>query len=66
MEKSLKSTFNQSNQRLQTSLGSKISLLTHEELQQRFPWINSSDVVSASLGIEGEGWLDPYSFFDGI
>ena len=30
-------------------------------MAERFPWINTEDLVAGSLGLRHEGWLDPYS-----
>lgn len=45
----------------QTSLGAQIQLLDLQALQNRFPWMDLSGLAGGSLGIQGEGWLDPYS-----
>lgn len=49
------------NHALQTSLGARIQLLTPAELGTRFPWLDVGDLACGSLGLEGEGWLDPHS-----
>jgi sarcosine oxidase len=45
----------------QTALGAEVALLGPGELKFRFPWLEVSDLAGGSLGIRGEGWLDPYS-----
>ena len=49
------------NHELQTSLGAAVALLTPDELVARFPWLSPVDLAAGSLGLSGEGWLDPYS-----
>ena len=49
------------NHELQTSLGTEVALLTPDELVARFPWLSPVDLAAGSLGLSGEGWLDPYS-----
>ncbi|MGW8264955.1 MAG: NAD(P)/FAD-dependent oxidoreductase [Longimicrobiales bacterium] len=45
----------------QTALGAEVALLDPGELKGRFPWLEVSDLAAGSLGLRGEGWLDPYS-----
>jgi sarcosine oxidase len=45
----------------QTSLGAEIALLEPQQLKSRFPWLEVGDLAGGSLGLRGEGWLDPYS-----
>ena len=45
----------------QTSLGAEVALLAPEQLKSRFPWLEVGDLAGGSLGLRGEGWLDPYS-----
>ena len=45
----------------QTSLGAEVALLEPEQLKSRFPWLEVGDLAGGSLGLQGEGWLDPYS-----
>ena len=40
---------------------SSISRLLQEIRKTRFPWLEVSDLAAGSLGLRGEGWLDPYS-----
>jgi len=35
--------------------------LNTTELAARFPWLATSDLISGSLGLSGEGWFDGYS-----
>ncbi len=42
------------------SLGSDIAWLDAPDLAQRFPWLNTEDLVGATLGLSGEGWFDAY------
>ncbi|XP_021098429.1 FAD-dependent oxidoreductase domain-containing protein 1 isoform X5 [Heterocephalus glaber] len=46
--------------------GAKISLMSPEQLQKKFPWINTEGVALASYGLENEGWFDPWSLLQGL
>jgi FAD-dependent oxidoreductase domain-containing protein 1 len=45
---------------LQRANGADIALLAAAQLQRRFSWLNTSDLVAGSLGLTGEGWFDGY------
>jgi len=49
------------NSKLQNSLGAKNVVLTKEKLKHMFPWINTHGIVAGCLGLEKEGWFDPWS-----
>ncbi|CAH0557727.1 unnamed protein product [Brassicogethes aeneus] len=49
------------NQKLQKELGAVNVLLTKEKLKERFPWMNVDNVELGCLGLEKEGWFDPWS-----
>ncbi len=49
------------NRALQVELGAEVEILDPEALRARFPWLEVSDLAGGSLGMRGEGWLDPYS-----
>ena len=38
-----------------------VRLLDSDKLGKRFPWLNVSDLAAGSIGLSGEGWIDPYS-----
>ena len=40
--------------------GADVTWLTPAELAERFPWMNTMDLEGGTLGLSGEGWLDPY------
>ena len=46
---------------MQKTCGADVALLGHADLQQRFEWLNTSDLALGSLGLSGEGWFDGYS-----
>ncbi|XP_011312053.1 FAD-dependent oxidoreductase domain-containing protein 1 isoform X2 [Fopius arisanus] len=48
------------NSKLQNSKGAKNILLTAEKIKQRFPWMNTEGVALGCLGLENEGWFDPW------
>ncbi|XP_071567708.1 FAD-dependent oxidoreductase domain-containing protein 1 [Temnothorax nylanderi] len=49
------------NSKLQNSLGAKNVILTAEKLKRMFPWINTDGIAAGCLGLEKEGWFDPWS-----
>nr|WP_259295152.1 FAD-binding oxidoreductase [Paraburkholderia sp. DHOC27] len=54
------------NHALQTSLGADISLLNQTNLQTRFPWLNTGDLVAGAYGESGEGWFDGYGLVQAL
>ncbi|XP_022205180.2 FAD-dependent oxidoreductase domain-containing protein 1 isoform X1 [Nilaparvata lugens] len=48
------------NAALQASLGAKNQLMTPEMLKKKFPWLNTDGIALACLGLENEGWFDPW------
>lgn len=49
------------NSKLQNSLGAKNIVLTQEKLKNTFPWLNTDGIAAGCLGLEKEGWFDPWS-----
>ncbi|XP_072747613.1 FAD-dependent oxidoreductase domain-containing protein 1 [Anoplolepis gracilipes] len=49
------------NSKLQNSLGAKNVILTKEKLKHTFPWLNTDGIAAGCLGLEKEGWFDPWS-----
>ncbi|XP_027733405.1 FAD-dependent oxidoreductase domain-containing protein 1 [Vombatus ursinus] len=54
------------NVKMQRQTGAKVCLLSPEQLKNKFPWINTEDVVLASYGLENEGWFDPWCLLQGL
>lgn len=54
------------NYRTQRHAGAKVVLLSPSQLKERFPWINTEGVALASLGLENEGWFDPWSLLNAL
>ncbi len=48
------------NHTLQSKLGADIAHLDGPALQERFPWLNTQDIVAGCHGTTGEGWFDGY------
>ena len=44
---------------VQQAAGANITLLEPEAARARFPWISVDDLAALSLGLSGEGWMDP-------
>jgi glycine/D-amino acid oxidase-like deaminating enzyme len=49
------------NHAIQIAEGADIALLDRAGIAERFPFLNSDGVVSAALGLSGEGWFDGYT-----
>lgn len=56
----------ETNVKMQRQEGAKISLMSPEQLQKKFPWMNTEGVALASYGMENEGWFDPWSLLQGL
>lgn len=48
------------NATLQGTLGAKNQLMSPEMLKKKFPWLNTDGIALACLGLENEGWFDPW------
>lgn len=46
---------------MQRAMGADIVLLAPDVLARRMPWIATDGIAAASLGVSGEGWIDPTS-----
>lgn len=51
---------------LQNRLGAKNMTLTSRKLNERFPWLNTDGIALGCLGLEKEGWFDPWSLLMGF
>ena len=47
-------------QAIQTQHGAAVALLDVPQLAERFPWLETGDLVLGSFGLSGEGWFDGY------
>ncbi|XP_037697835.1 FAD-dependent oxidoreductase domain-containing protein 1 [Choloepus didactylus] len=56
----------ESNVKMQRQEGAKVCLMSPEQLQNKFPWINTEGVALASYGMENEGWFDPWCLLQGL
>jgi len=54
------------NHALQRELEAEVIILSPEEVVQRFPWMGAKDLAAGSLGLRGEGWLDPHSLLQAL
>jgi len=45
----------------QRSVDADIAWLEPAELAERFPWLAADEIAGASLGLSGEGWIDPHA-----
>lgn len=49
------------NSKMQNELGARNIILSMTKIKLMFPWINIEDVSLGCLGLEKEGWFDPWS-----
>lgn len=49
------------NHAVQQACAVDAALLAPDAIAQRFPWMRVDDLAGGSLGLSGEGWIDPYS-----
>jgi sarcosine oxidase len=56
----------EANHRTQVAEGAPVAMLAPAELKDRFPWLAVDDLAAGTLGLEGEGWLDPYALLQGF
>ncbi|XP_075046556.1 FAD-dependent oxidoreductase domain-containing protein 1-like isoform X8 [Mixophyes fleayi] len=56
----------QENYRIQREQGAKVALMSPDQLQKKFPWINTQDVALGSYGLENEGWFDPWTLLHAL
>lgn len=54
------------NSKLQISMGAKNVVLSKSRLKQYFPWLNTDGIEAGCLGLEKEGWFDPWSLLYGF
>ncbi|WP_017777427.1 NAD(P)/FAD-dependent oxidoreductase [Paraburkholderia kururiensis] len=54
------------NHALQKRLGADISLLDRAQLDERFAWLNTEDLVAGAFGESGEGWFDGYGLVQAL
>lgn len=54
------------NSKLQNKKGAKNIILTKKQLNEKFPWLSTDGIDVGCLGIEKEGWFDPWSLLFGL
>jgi len=50
-----------SNHAIQLELGARNEYQSNDMLSARYPWLSVQGLAGGFLGLENEGWLDPYS-----
>lgn len=50
------------NYSVQIGMGAKVDFLSAQQLKRRFPWLNTDGVEAGVIGLENEGWFDPWNF----
>lgn len=56
----------QENHYLQVEMGAKSEFLTKAKLKNRYPWLSTEGVEAGVIGLENEGWFDPWSLLIGL
>lgn len=51
----------QTNHAVQQEVGANIAYQSNDDLAARFSWLATEGLAGGFLGLENEGWLDPYS-----
>lgn len=51
---------------LQNELGARNELLSPDRLAARFPWLNTKDIALGCVGLEREGWFDPWALLTNL
>ncbi|OQR90414.1 FAD-dependent oxidoreductase domain-containing protein [Achlya hypogyna] len=54
------------NHAVQTAIGAPVEIFSPDQLTDRFPWIDTTDVVAGALGLRDEGWFDPWAYLTGL
>ena len=52
--------------RIQRREGAIVALYSPTKLKEDFPWLNTEGLVLGSLGLENEGWFDPWGLLNGL
>ncbi|XP_063589994.1 FAD-dependent oxidoreductase domain-containing protein 1-like [Penaeus indicus] len=47
---------------VQIEMGAKVDFLSAQQLKRRYPWLNTDGVEAGVIGLENEGWFDPWNF----
>lgn len=48
------------NSKVQNALGANNVVLSPTQLKNRFPWLNTNGIAVGCIGLEKEGWFDPW------
>jgi FAD-dependent oxidoreductase domain-containing protein 1 len=54
------------NHAIQREHGVDVALLDRDALRERFPWLETADLATGSLGLSGEGWFDGWTLLQGF
>jgi FAD-dependent oxidoreductase domain-containing protein 1 len=47
-------------------VNASVDMLTPEQLRAKFPWLSTDGVVAGTLGVDGQGWFDPWSYLTAL
>jgi len=51
---------------IQRLCGAQTAMLTLRQLEKRFPWLSTQGVMGGCLGLESEGWFDPWNLLQSV
>jgi len=51
---------------VQRHLGARVKYLEKKALKSAYPWLNCDDLAAGAVGIENEGWFDPWTLLQGM
>ncbi|KAF2352807.1 FAD dependent oxidoreductase [Trinorchestia longiramus] len=54
------------NYAIQKHFNARVEFLEAKKLREKFPWMRSDDLAGGVLGVEGEGWFDPWSLLTAL
>ncbi|XP_068241387.1 FAD-dependent oxidoreductase domain-containing protein 1-like [Palaemon carinicauda] len=54
------------NYKIQVDAGAKLEMMTQSQLKRKYPYMVTDDIALAVVGIENEGWFDPWTLLMGF
>jgi len=51
---------------VQQNFNAKVKYLEKRELERAYPWMNCEGIAAGVVGVENEGWFDPWSLLTGL
>jgi FAD-dependent oxidoreductase domain-containing protein 1 len=51
---------------VQKAVGAQTAIISKVGLEKRFPWLNTNGLGGGCLGLESEGWFDPWNLLQAV